>query len=468
MGNPNDSFIQNRTFDEIQPGDSVQITRTLNDQDIQLFAAISGDVNPTHLDPEFAHSGQFREIVGHSLWSSTLISAILGNEFPGPGTVYVSQNVNFYRPVTVGDTLTVTVTCREKHDHNHHITFDCQAVNQTGLRVIGGDAVVSAPTEKIRRPRIAPPEVTVADREARYRRLLSVTEGLPPVRIAVAYPCDADSLLGPIQAAEAGLVTPILVGPEKKIRALAETQELNIANFRIVDVDDEHQAARAAVALCRDNGVDALMKGSLHTDHLMSAVVSKENGLRTARRISHVFLADVPSYPRLLLITDAAVNIAPSLQEKADIIQNAIELSRMLGVEEPKVAILAAVETINPKMITTLEAAALCKMADRGQIKGGLLDGPLAFDNAVSSKAAKIKGIHSPVAGQADILAVPNIEAGNMIAKQLEYLAGALMGGIVLGARVPIVLTSRADTPRTRAVSCAIAQLMAHRHREVK
>jgi phosphate acetyltransferase len=468
MEETNESFLQNRTFDEIRVGDSAQLTRSLTVEDIQLFAAISGDLNPTHIDAEFAHASQFREVVGHSLWGGVLISAILGNEFPGPGTVYVSQVINFARPITAGDTLTVTVTATEKNDKNHHIVFDCKALNQDGTKVLDGRAEVAAPTEKIRRPRVSLPKITISDRETRYRRLLSLTSGLSPIPIAVAYPCDADSLLGPLQAAEAGLVRPILVGPDKKIRAIAEANGLDIKGVRIINIDNHQDAARAAVALCRDEGVEALMKGSIHTDHLMSAVVAKEGGLRTSRRISHVFFADVPTYPRLLLITDAAVNIDPSLEEKADIIQNAIELSKIMGVAEPKVAILAAIETVNPKMRSTLEAAALCKMADRGQITGGLLDGPLAFDNAVSPRAVQIKGIKSPVAGQADILAVPNIEAGNMIAKQLEYIAGALMGGIVLGARVPIVLTSRADTAQTRAVSCAIAQLIAHHHREAK
>ncbi len=459
-------FIQNRTFDEIQVGDFAQLVRTLRPEDIHLFAVMSGDVNPTHVDPEFARSSQFREVVGHSMWGSTLISTVLGTEFPGPGTVYVSQGLNFWRPITIGDTLTITVTCREKFEHNHHIIFDCLAVNQDGLKVIDGSAEVLAPTEKIKRTRVNLPEVTISDRELRYRHLLSVSSGLSPIPIAVAHPCDAESLRGPVQAAQAGLVDPILVGPEAKIRAVAEEHDIDIRGFRIVDVPHSHAAAEAAVALCRDGGAEALMKGSLHTDELMSAVISKEGGLRTARRISHVFLADVPTYPHPLMITDAAINIEPSLETKVDIIQNAIDLAHVLGLAEPKVAILSAVETVTPKIRSTIEAAALCKMADRGQIKGGLLDGPLAFDNAVSLVAAKTKGIRSAVAGNADILVVPDLESGNMVAKQLEYLADALMAGVVLGARVPIVLTSRADTAETRAASCAIVQLMAHRKRE--
>jgi phosphate acetyltransferase len=310
------------------------------------------------------------------------------------------------------------------------------------------------------------PEVTISDRELRYRHLLSITSGMSPIPIAVAHPCDPESLRGPLQAAAAGLVEPILVGPEGKIRAVAEQEGLSLKGVRIIDVPHSHASAETAVALARDGVVEALMKGSLHTDELMSAVIAKVGGLRTARRISHVFLADVPTYPHPLLITDAAINIAPSLEEKADIIQNAIDLAQMLGVPQPLVAILSAVETVTSKLRSTIDAACLCKMADRGQIRGGLLDGPLAFDNAVSLVAAKTKGIVSAVAGRADILVVPDLESGNMVAKQLEYLGNALMAGVVLGARVPIVLTSRADTAETRTASCAIAQLMAHKKRE--
>ncbi len=456
-------YIQNRTFDEIQVGDCAQLVRTLRPEDIHLFAAMSGDVNPTHVDLEYARSSQFREVVGHSMWGSTLISTIHGTEFPGPGTVYVSQALNYWRPITIGDTITITVTCREKFAHNHHIVFDCLAVNQDGLKIIDGTTEVMAPTEKIKRARVVLPEVTISDRELRYRHLLSVSAGLPPVKMAVAHPCDKESLSGPVQAAQAGLIDPILVGPEARIRAVAEEFDIDIRGIQIVDTPHSHESARVAVDMCRNSRAEALMKGSLHTDEMMSEVI---RCLRTGRRISHVFLADVPTYPHPLMITDAAILIEPTLEDKVDIIQNAIELAHILGLAEPKVAILSAVETVTSKIRSTIDAAALCKMADRGQIHGGLLDGPLAFDNAVSLVAAKTKGIRSAVAGQADILIVPDLESGNMVAKQLEYLANALMAGVVLGARVPIVLTSRADTAETRAASCAVVQLMAHHRRE--
>jgi len=457
--------IENHPFDEIQIGQTAQMTRTLRPQDIPLFAAISGDVNPTHLDPEFAKKGPTHEVVGHSMWGGALFSALLGNQLPGPGTVYVRQDLRFHRPIAVGDTLTASVTVKEKNPQNHHVVFECLAVNQDGLKVIDGIAEVIAPTEKIRCAKLHLPEISVTDKELRYRQIMARVKGLEPITVAVAHPCDEPSLGGALEAMQAGIIRPILVGPEAKILAAAQALGADLSGLQIVDTPHSHASAEVAVQLCREGKAEALMKGSLHTDELMSAVVDKEKGLRTARRISHVFLADVPTYPRPLMITDAAVNIEPTLEEKVDIVQNAIDLAHALGIAEPKVAILSAVETVTSKIRSTIDAAALCKMADRGQIKGGLLDGPLAFDNAVSQVAARIKGIRSAVAGNADILVVPDLEAGNMVAKQLEYLANALMAGIVLGAKVPIVLTSRADTPETRAASCAVAQVLAHAKR---
>jgi phosphate acetyltransferase len=293
-----------------------------------------------------------------------------------------------------------------------------------------------------------------------HQRLLQQTSGLPPIHTAVVHPVDQNALLGAIEAAQANLIIPLLVGPEERIRAAAQTAGIDLSPFRIISTEHSHAAAEQAVALVREGKVDALMKGSLHTDELMRAALAPGIGLRTERRMSHVFVMDVPTYPRLLLITDAALNIAPDLEAKRDIVQNAIDFARVLGIDRPKVAILSAVETVNPKIPSTLDAAALCKMADRGQIIGGILDGPLAFDNAISAEAAEIKGIVSPVAGQADILVVPDLESGNMLAKQLEYLANAQTAGIVLAARVPIVLTSRADNALAHLVSCALALLL--------
>ncbi|WP_422053162.1 bifunctional enoyl-CoA hydratase/phosphate acetyltransferase [Shimia sp.] len=295
-----------------------------------------------------------------------------------------------------------------------------------------------------------------------FDAMLAATAPLDPIATAVVHPCDAASLIGALEARDKTLITPILVGPEDRIKAVAAEEGLNIDGLEIIDAKHSHASAQAAVRLVREGKAQALMKGALHTDEVMSAVVDKVTGLRTERRMSHVFVLDVPTYPKPLLITDAAINIFPDLMVKADIVQNSIELAHAIGVEEPKVAILSALETIYPKIPSTVEAAALCKMADRGQITGGVLDGPLAFDNAISRKAADAKGIKSPVPGEADILVAPDLEAGNMIAKQLMYLAGADSAGLVLGARVPIMLTSRADGTLSRLVSAALAQLMVH------
>jgi len=308
----------------------------------------------------------------------------------------------------------------------------------------------------------ATPAAATTPHDDVFARLFKACEGLPSVLCAVVHPCDQESLAGAVEAAQQGLITPVLVGPKAKIQAVADAGGWDISTYRLVDTEHSHAAADAAVAMARAGEVQALMKGSLHTDELMGAVVPAATGLRTARRMSHVFVMDVPAYPRMLLVTDAAINIAPTIREKVDIVQNAIDLAHVLGVPQPKVAILAAVETVNPDMPATIDAAMLCKMADRGQITGGLVDGPLAFDNAVSVEAARTKHIVSSVAGQADILVVPNIEAGNMVAKQLQYLAGADSAGIVLGTRVPIVLTSRADSARTRLASTAVLKLLAH------
>ena len=302
---------------------------------------------------------------------------------------------------------------------------------------------------------------TALPRHEKYERLVEAARRLPPAKMAIAHPCDKASLEGAVEANRLGLIEPILVGPAARIRAVAGQESLDIAAFALVDAEHSHDSAAKAVELVRLGKAEALMKGSLHTDELMAAVVSREHGIRTARRLSHCFIMDVPGHAEALIITDAAVNIAPTLDDKADIIQNAIDLAHAIHVPEVRVAILSAMETVTAKVPSTVEAAALCKMAERGQITGALIDGPLALDNAISPEAAAIKGIHSPVAGRANVLAVPDLEAGNMLAKSLSFLAGADAAGIVLGARVPIVLTSRADSLLTRLASCAVAALVA-------
>jgi phosphate acetyltransferase len=455
-------MITNKTFDEIQIGDTTSMQRTLTKQDIDIFGLLCGDMNPTHFSDEYALMLlERRKVVGHSMWGGALISSLLGNELPGPGTVYQSQNLKFHTAVELGDTLTITVTAKSKNAADGSVIFDCLASNQRDEKVITGKAKVKAPTRK---PTDAgsPYAPLHFHYKTAFRKLIEHVKDWEAIPTAVCHPCSKEALEGAIDAAESHLIEPILVGPEEKIRALAESLGLDISPYRLVNTSHSHDSARQAVALCRSGEAEALMKGSLHTDELMSAVVPSATGLRTERKISHVLVMDVPTYPRPLFITDAAINIYPTLEDKVDILKNAIQLARALNIVQPKVAILSAVETVNPKIPATIEAAALCKMADRGQIEGAIIDGPLAFDNAISKEAALIKGIDSPVAGEADIFLAPDLEAGNMLAKQLAYLARADSAGLVLGARVPIILTSRADSAEARLASCAVAVAFAH------
>lgn len=461
-----DSFIENRTFDEIQVGDEAHLEKRLTLDDIKLFAIMSGDINPSHVDDDFARSSRFQEVIAHGMWGGALISTVLGTQLPGPGTLYLGQTLSFRAPVALGDVLKVSVRVSAKEDARSQLTLDCRCENQRGKVVIEGEARVLAPTEKIRRPRAVLPRVRLAER-GRLHEILSAADHPPAIPVAVVHPVDDVSLTGAVAAAHQGLIIPLLVGPEAKIRAAADAARLDISEFELIDVPHSHAAAERAVALVREGRAEALMKGALHTDELMHEVLKRDGGLRTERCISHVMAFDVPTYPRPLFITDAAINISPNLDQKRDIIGNAIELAHALGNHDPKVAILSAVETVNPRMPSTLDAAALCKMADRGQIKGGTLDGPLAFDNAISESAARTKGIDSPVAGRADILVAPDLESANMLMKQLTYLADATGAGLVLGARVPIILTSRADEAITRMASCALALLVAdHQKRQ--
>lgn len=459
------SVIENRTFDEIAIGDCASVSRTLSKDDIALFAVMSGDVNPTHVDEAYAKTDMFHRIIGHGMWGGSLVSTVLGTQLPGPGTIYLGQDFTFLMPVALGDTVTVTVTAKEKRPEKHIVVFGCRCVNQRGEEVMIGTAVTMAPTEKIRRPRVTLPEVQLR-RHDKYQQFIDRCTKLGPVATAVVHPCDRAALEGAARAAEAHLITPLLVGPAAKIRSVAAAEGIDIAAYEIVSAEHSHDAAAKAVALARAGKVEALMKGSLHTDELMHEVTAAETGLRTARRISHAFVMDVPNYAEPLIITDAAINIFPTLDDKRDICQNAIDLAQILGCPEPRVAVLSAVETVTAKIPSTIEAAALSKMADRGQITGGLVDGPLAFDNAVSEEAAREKHIVSPVAGKANILLVPDLEAGNMLAKQLTFMSNADAAGIVLGARIPIMLTSRADNLRTRLASAAVAVLLAHARRQ--
>ena len=461
---PDLEWMENVTYNELAVGQTARLLRTVTLEDIQAFAAVSGDINPAHLNAEYADATMFHGVIAHGMLGAALISALFGTQFPGPGTIYLGQELKFTKPVRVGDTLTVLATVSEKDDEKERVKMDCLVTNQKGEVVLKGEAKLLPPTQKVRVPKVNAPQIQLFDPEARLKELLARAAGLEAVRCAVVHPCDAGSLSGAMDAAAHGLIVPVLIGPEGRIRRAAEEAGIDLGGVEIVPVEHSHAAAERAAAMAASREVEAVMKGSLHTDELLKAILAQP-ALRTGRRLSHVFRFDVPLYPKPLLITDAAINIAPTLLEKADIIQNAIQFAQIMGTPQPKVAILSAVETVTPAIPSTLDAAALCKMADRGQITGGLLDGPLAFDNAISMDAVRIKGIASAVAGQADILAVPDLESGNMVAKQLEYLAGACGSGLVLGARVPIALTSRADGPSVRVASAVLALLVAHEQR---
>lgn len=453
---------ETKTFDEIKIGDTARVTKTITAEEIENFAALAQDYNPTH---SFMTSTGVRKadenVLAHGMWIGILLSNIFGNTLPGPGSVYKSQSLHWHKMLHLGQRITLTVEVIEKNEAEKLVTFQCQAFDQNAELVIEGEAQVITPTEKLNPLDKDIKEVQLMEKLDLFDELVERARQVDPVRVAVAYPVDKVSISGALEGRRLGFMEPILYGPKAEIEAAAKAHDLDISSCEIIDCSHEVSSARRAVLDCREGHADMLMKGSLHTDNFMGAVVARDVGLRTARRISHVFVMDVPSYHKMLMITDAAINIYPDLATKADIITNAVGLANILGIETPKVAILSAIETVSPKIESTMEAASLCKMADRGQIQGAILDGPLAFDNAISKEAALIKKIESDVCGDADILVAPNLEASNMISKQLAYLGNAEMAGVVLGAKVPIVLTSRADDARARLGSAAIAALMA-------
>jgi phosphate acetyltransferase len=455
------SGYRNVTFEELEPGATASAQRALTQTEIEALVLVSGDIEPFHVEDGAESPGELLAVDAVAV--SSVISGMLQRRLPGPGTRIVATRLNYAGEVRVGEELTATVTVRAKHPATGLVDFECEA--RVGeRRLVSGTVVVEAPRRRIAYSDIATPEIVLRRNDV-FARLLRQCEPLEPVSCAVAHPCDRDSLLGALEAARRRLIVPVLVGPPARIEAVARAHGADISGLRIVPTEHSHASAAAAAALARVGEVEMLMKGSLHTDEILGQIVASASGLRTERRISHAFVMDVPAYDRVLLVTDAAINIEPTLVEKADIVRNAIDLAHVLGIAMPKVAILSAVETVNGNIRSTLDAAALCKMADRGQIEGGILDGPLAFDNAISEHAARTKGIRSPVAGRADVLMVPNIESGNMLAKQLLYFAGADAAGVVLGARVPVVLTSRADNVRMRMGSAAVAKLLAHARR---
>lgn len=447
----------NTTWDELEIGASAEQVRLCVHDDLFVFAHASGNHNPMHMPREDGDGDGVNEAIAPPMWVASLISALLGNVLPGPGTLYRSQRLTFRDRAHAGDELTVRVRLIEKGPELT-ATFATTVERADGALIVEGEAVVIAPEKKLSFEDADIPGLTV-QRHVHFERLLARAEALDPIPTAVVAPEDDSSLGGAVLAAEHTLIRPLLVGSAARISDVAQAIGCDLSGYEIIDEPDQDAAARRAVSLVNEGRARAVMKGNLHTDQLLHHVLKREGGLRSSRRLSHVFVMDVPGLDHLLLVTDAAINIAPDLETKVDIAQNAIDLAVAIGIDTPKVGILSAVETVNPKIPSTLDAAILSKMAERGQIKGGIVDGPLAMDNAIDITAARTKGIKSLVAGRADILLAPNLEAGNMLAKELTFVAHAEAGGIVLGARCPIILTSRADDEKARLASCAVAAL---------
>jgi len=449
--------IENKTYDELAIGDEATVKRVCTADDFYVFAASSGNLNPVHLASEDGDGDGKPEAVAPSIWLGALVSAVLGNALPGPGTLYLAQSFRFHGRAEVGDELVVTARVTEKRADGI-VVLATDVRTSTGLELVTGVAEVNAPEKKLRFDGLETPGL-ILERHRHFDALLAEAEPLDPMPTSVVAPEAPDAMAGALLAARHTIIRPILIGDAAKMREAAEKAGMDIGAHEIIDEPDHGKAAAMGVSLVHEGRAEALMKGHLHTDELLRHVVKRDGGLRTPRRLSHVFVMDVPGRDKLLMVTDAAINIAPTLEEKVDIAQNAIFLAHALGNAEPKVGVLSALETVNPKIPSTMDAAVLSKMAERGQITGGIVDGPLAMDNAIDMAAARTKGLKSSVAGQADILLVPNLEAGNMVAKQLTFAAHAEAGGIVLGAKVPVILTSRSDDDRSRLASCAIAAL---------
>ncbi|WP_207538154.1 bifunctional enoyl-CoA hydratase/phosphate acetyltransferase [Sabulicella rubraurantiaca] len=435
--------------DDVRIGLTATAERALQDRAFDVAAAMLGVPGRDHAGAPDA---------AEALMLQGIVLDFVTRHLPGPGCRLLSEDLRLSMVPAPGDTVRVTGTVTSRPAEDSAVI--ALVVEAPRGRVAEGAVTVRLPAEPVTLPPADRPDI-ILHHHRHLEALMERAAAAPSLSVAVAWPCDRDSLLGPLQALRGGAILPILVGPRAAMEHAAAEAGASLDGCEVVEAGTPHEAAMAAVRLCRDGRAAALMKGSLHTDELMAAVVSREGGLRGTRRLSHVFAMDVASYHKPLFITDAAINIAPDLATKVDIVQNAVDTVRALGEKAPKVAILSAVETVNPKIPGTLEAAALCKMADRGQITGAILDGPLAFDNAISRAAAAVKKITSPVAGDADILVAPDLEAGNMIAKQLSYLAGADSAGLVLGARVPVILTSRADSVTSRLASIALARMLA-------
>lgn len=449
--------LANRTFDELQVGDTAELCRLITADDLYVFASASGNYNPMHL-PSLDGDGDGKvDAVAPGMLVASLISAVLGTMLPGPGTLYRSQSLKFRERVHAGEELTCRVRVLAKEDGSG-VRLGTEVMrNSDGATVLEGEAVVEAPHRKVQIDDLEVPGLIV-QRHRHFDALLERARPLEPLVTAVVCPEDANSLGGALLAARESIITPVLIGSGTRILATAREMHEDVTGFEIMD-SGSHKAAEVACQLVNEGKAGAVMKGHVHTDDLLRPMLDKANGLRVGRRFTHVFVMDVPGVAYPLLVTDAAINIAPDLATKVDIVQNAIDLALSLGITPPRVGVLSAVETVNPAIQSSLDAALLSKMADRGQISGGMVEGPLAMDNAVSLAAARTKGIRGDVAGQANILVVPGIDAGNMLAKQLSFISHAEGAGLVLGAKVPIILNSRSDGKMSRLASCAVAAL---------
>ncbi|MDF1855028.1 bifunctional enoyl-CoA hydratase/phosphate acetyltransferase [Pseudooceanicola sp.] len=451
--------IENRTFEELQVGDHSELRRLVTVDDLIVFANVSGNHNPMHIFNADGDGDGMPEALAPGMFIGALVSAVLGNVLPGAGSLYHAQSLEFHSRAHAGDELVSRVTVTDKNDRTMCVTLatEVRRLSDDAL-ILSGVAEVEAPRVKLSYDSHDLPGLIV-QRHRHFEKLLKLAAPLPALVTAVICPEEPNSLGGALLARDHTLITPILIGDARKIAEVAAELAADLTGIEVIDEPDHAAAARRGVALVHEGRATALMKGHLHTDDLLRAALDKDRGLRIGRRLTHIFVMDVPGVSHPILVTDAAINIAPDLRTKMDIVQNAIDLALSIGIAEPKVGVLSAVETVNPDIPSSIDAALLSKMAERGQIKGGLVDGPLAMDNAVDIAAARTKGLTSPVAGRAEILVAPNIDAGNMLAKQLTYISHAESAGLVLGAKVPIILNSRADDDMSRLASCAVAAL---------
>ncbi|KPF71694.1 enoyl-CoA hydratase [Bosea sp. AAP35] len=449
--------LTNRTFAELEPGETAELRRIITPDDLYVFAAASGNYNPMHLPQTDVDGDGLAENIAPGMFVASQISAVLGMLLPGAGTLYRRQVLDFHERAHAGDEVLCRVKVVEKLADGV-VRLETQVVRAAdGVVIVSGEALVIAPQVKFDREDVEVPGLVV-QRHRHFEALLERARPLPALPVAVVCPHDENSLGGALLAAKETIITPILIGREDKIRAAALALEADLSGFEIIDIASDVAAAAMACQLVHEGRAGAVMKGHLHTDDLLKPMLDKTTGLRVGRRFTHVFVMDVPGRPEPVMVTDAAINIAPDLATKVDIVQNAIDLARSLGMD-PRAGILSAVETVNPAIQSSIDGALLSKMAERGQITGGQVDGPLAMDNAVDRAAARSKGLKGGVAGQANILVVPGIDSGNMLAKQLSFVSHAEGAGLVLGARVPVILNSRSDSAMSRLASCAVAAL---------